>query len=572
MGKMGRPPAKAFGTMAILGWTMILPIHHGTMGFYVPAIMVGSGNGLVRKHGHDGWFGSSPLLQRALALRSASNAPFGHPNDEMREIYFANPQDNTRYNRDDEAISARQFVFPDVAYGRAFAVQGGQDSSADNSRVSSEPAITDYETPVLQDPNDSLLLASHVAYPDSTPEDEAGPAVHGESAADMATAPTVPSHVAYYQVDIQEGEQAGSVVQEESSSDSVATPISVARFVNQDVMNETKGPGIQQVAPTIDAAAAPMLANHQASPELKIAKDARSVVTAASTIATTSVSESRQDVVANPGSIAAIPSDSVAAEPVVTDQDVDLATVEEIRPPAFAMPEACPPSIAMPEIPASIKQTLRSPAWKAPLALIASAYHPGLLVENIREISVGTVDDTHLDVEALVCKGDAADDCVTVKVPVDFPTSCFGAEDASKCILDNIQQLSDLIKAEGESGLFPTEKTLLERERLLKEVVSPRFLEYPTWWETPVVLAGACNTLRSVLNDAECQPQLQRLFRKNSSKAQRLVRAALVAVGPCGVIMRALDTKNQLHEVPIAFAVPATDAGRLRSAVLELFG
>jgi hypothetical protein len=338
-------------------------------------------------------------------------------------------------------------------------------------------------------------------------------------------------------------------------------------------MNETTRPGIPQVAPTMDAAAVPMLANHQASPELKIAKVAGSVVPAASTTATASVSESRPEVIANPGSIAgAVTSDSVAAEPEVTNQDVDLATVEEIRPPAFAMPEACPPSIAMPEIPASIKQTLRSPAWKAPLALIASAYHPGLLVENIREISVGTVDDTHLDVEALVCKGDAADDCVTVKVPVDFPTSCFGAEDASKCILDNIQQLSDLIKAEGESGLFPTEKTLLERERLLKEVVSPRFLEYPTWWETPVVLAGACNTLRSVLNDAECQPQLQRLFRKNSSKAQRLVRAALVAVGPCGVIMRALDTKNQLHEVPIAFAVPATDAGRLRSAVLELFG
>jgi hypothetical protein len=561
--------------MAILGWTMIMPLNHGTTGYCVPAIMVGPGdNGLVRKLGHDGWFGS-PLLQRASpALRSTSNAPFGHPNDEMREIYFANPQDDSRYNRDDEAISARQFVFPDVAYGRAFAVQGGQDSSAENSRASSEPATTDYyETPVMQDPNDALLLASHLAYPDSSPEDEASPVVHGESAADMAAAsPTVLSHVAYYQLNTQEGEKAGSVVQAESTFDSVAAPISVARLVNQDVINETTSPGIQQVAPIIDGTTAPMLANHQVSPELKIANDAGSVVSAASTAATTSMSESRQEVVANPGSIAgATSSDSVAAAPELSDQDFDLATVEEIRPPAFAMPEACPPSIAMPEIPASIKQTLRSPAWKAPLALIASAYHPGLLVENIREISVGTVDDTHLDVEALVCEGDA-DNCVTVKVPVDFPTSCFGAEDASKCILDNIQQLSDLIKAEGESGLFPTEKTLLERERLLKEVVSPRFLEYPTWWETPVVLAGACNTLRSVLNDAECQPQLQRLFRKNSPKAQRLVRAALVAVGPCGVIMRALDTKNQLHEVPIAFAVPATDAGRLRSAVLELFG
>lgn len=254
------------------------------------------------------------------------------------------------------------------------------------------------------------------------------------------------------------------------------------------------------------------------------------------------------------------------------DDSYELVTIDEVRIPSFAMPGACPPAIPMLQIPTSIKKMLRSSNWTAPLAQIAIAYQPGLKLEHIREISVGAVDETHIDLEALVCEDDTGR-CVMLEVPVDFPTSCIGAEDTSKCILDNIQQVSDFIKAEEEeSELFLTDKTLEERERLLKDVLSPKFIEYPNWWSMPIVLAGECNNLRTVLNDVECQPQLQRLFRKNSSQARKIIRAGLVAVGPCGVILRALDSKNQLHEVPIAFLVPATDAERLRAAVLELFG
>lgn len=158
---------------------------------------------------------------------------------------------------------------------------------------------------------------------------------------------------------------------------------------------------------------------------------------------------------------------------------------EIMRPPAFARPEACPPSIAMPDLHVKeIKERLSTPTWKESLINIASAFRSDLMVEDIREIRVGTVDESHLDVEALVCEHD--DSCVMVQVPVDFPASCRVSDDTSQCILDSLEELNRALKVEEESELFPTEKTLLERERLLKEVVSPKFLEYPSWWSTPV--------------------------------------------------------------------------------------
>jgi hypothetical protein len=553
--------AKSVGALAVLCWAqLLLPIHRrGATGFCVPAVVVGSG-GVGRRqqqqqraagdHGRrDDEKGSSPPRNpRPASLRSSTtsnnnNAPFGHPNDEIIGVSIQTPQRNASINNnddDEEAISGARhhaFVFPDVSYGRAFAVQGGPDSSSATMDTSSGPAIA---VPA------AISVEEQVPVPPEPKKDS----------------PELSS--------------LNLVVAQQNSTAEVAA-----------------GLVVQQVeSTTIDVAAAPyfLTTDHAVNPqdlkETNNVEAGSSVVQAASSIvqaasaAVTGIAASKEEVVvpnqnSTSSSIGATPTvDPTAAEPVVVtaDDDVDLAIVEEIRPPAFAMPEACPPAVAMPEIPVTVKTMLGSPAWKAPLAQIASAYQPGLLVENIREISIGTVDDTHLDVEALVCEEDGDDSCVTVKIPVDFLTSCFGAEDARQCVLDNIQQLSDVIKAEGESEVVPTDKTLLERERLLKEVVSPKFLEYPDWWSAPIVLAGECNALRAVLNDAECQPQLQRLFRQKSPKTQKIVRASLVAVGPCGVILRALDTKHQLHEVPIAFAVPATDAGRLRSAVLELFG
>jgi hypothetical protein len=553
--------AKSVGALAVLCWAQLLPIHRrGATGFRVPAIVVGSGCVSRREQqqqraagdGHrDEKGGSSlprnppPATLRSSTTSNDNNAPLGHPNDEIMEVSIQTPQRNASNNNndeDEEAISGARhhaFVFPDVPYGRAFAVQGGPDSS------SSATMDTSISGPAIAVP--IALSAEQVPVPPEPKKDSPG-----QSSLNLVVAqPESTAEVA-----------AGIVAQQIVSTtvDVAAAPYFLTTHhaaVNpQDLKEEINveaGSSVVQTASSVVQSASAAVTGIAASKEEVVVPNQRSTIT----------------------SIGATPTvNTTAAEPVVStaDDDVDVAIVEEIRPPAFAMPEACPPAVAMPEIPATVKTMLGGPAWKAPLAQIASAYQPGLRVENIREISIGTVDDTHLDVETLVCEEDGDGSCVTVKIPVDFLTSCFGAEDARQCVLDNIQQLSDVIKAESDSEVVPTDKTLLERERLLKEVVSPKFLEYPDWWSAPIVLAGECNALRAVLNDAECQPQLQRLFRQRSPKTQKIVRASLVAVGPCGVILRALDTKHQLHEVPIAFAVPATDAGRLRSAVLELFG
>jgi hypothetical protein len=226
-------------------------------------------------------------------------------------------------------------------------------------------------------------------------------------------------------------------------------------------------------------------------------------------------------------------------------------------------------TIPAPEIPS----VLSTQAWTAPLARLAAGHWDGggLQIGQINQVSVRAVAPSHVDIEAIVCEDEG---CVSLSVPVPFAQPCgsgFGAK-LEECILRNMQLLDDAQMEVSDGVLTAAEADALR---------STDDIEYPQWWVLPQTLAMSreCSTLTTILNEPDFEADILSVARHEmrvllgSDEGITLQRAAVAAVGPAGIVLRAFalyDGETEMVFVPVPFPATVTELSQMREAVLNV--
>jgi len=235
---------------------------------------------------------------------------------------------------------------------------------------------------------------------------------------------------------------------------------------------------------------------------------------------------------------------------------------------------------------------LASPDEVAPLArLVAATSHAD--VRNIQDMHVIGLDGNHVELAATVCEQES---CVSLAVPLTFPHPCTPVPDTTafqQCILDNIHEL-ELLNDQQNNSQQPQHAT----ERLLEDLRRTDNVELPAWWVHPTTdnaaaaaeqqpqIASECHSLLRILNEDDFQADLRHLVATvagydNNEHRDTVRQAAVVAVGPAGLVVRAAvlydrgqvgdDQPLAMVDFPIAFQEGvAPDSERLREAVLTV--
>eukprot|EP00540_Astrosyne_radiata_P009968 CAMPEP_0116833098 /NCGR_PEP_ID=MMETSP0418-20121206/6248_1 /TAXON_ID=1158023 /ORGANISM="Astrosyne radiata, Strain 13vi08-1A" /LENGTH=696 /DNA_ID=CAMNT_0004462511 /DNA_START=24 /DNA_END=2114 /DNA_ORIENTATION=- len=160
-----------------------------------------------------------------------------------------------------------------------------------------------------------------------------------------------------------------------------------------------------------------------------------------------------------------------------------------------------------------LKQMLASNV--AALARIAVAHSPPsrkLDLKDVEHVEVLGLDNRHVDIEAVVCEDEG---CVTLEVPVDFPSSCEDSDGMVECVLENMGRLNH----RAQKHLKREEKRKnRERNRAInwEELVSDRDpYHYPDWWVPPVLhMVEAAQSMQQLLNDRDFQNDVRALAYK----------------------------------------------------------
>ena len=220
------------------------------------------------------------------------------------------------------------------------------------------------------------------------------------------------------------------------------------------------------------------------------------------------------------------------------------------------------------------------------LARLAAAFAPpghALHLLNIQSVSVVGIDETHLDIQTVIC-GESG--CVTVKVPVRFPEPCDDLHD-EECIFHQFEELDhqadDVLlqrKREEDEQLQNELDMTEERAQLLRDLYAPDGICFPPWWTFSVDLADECKNIQRLLNGPDFQPEVQALVYTalpDDYLGWVVDKAVVSQVGPAGLFMRAImvnysinvdDTSSQLVDAPLAFGMVADSVADLRAVVL----
>jgi len=222
------------------------------------------------------------------------------------------------------------------------------------------------------------------------------------------------------------------------------------------------------------------------------------------------------------------------------------------------------------------------------LAKIVVAFAPEgrqVKMEDIEYLQVISMDENHLDIEVEVCE---VDGCVSMLIPVMFPSPCNSGED-EECLIDNIEELQD-----SAGGLVIKRRLEAEEENdynsSLEGLFDPKACatEYPSWWIFPgqredIVLE--CETIRTLLNSADFRQEVSELTSYGISlerdyedaedvKGDFEVMAAVVqSVGPAGlyIVARIQDQAGQsIIEVPLQFPKSVNESSEIRTSVLGI--
>jgi hypothetical protein len=230
----------------------------------------------------------------------------------------------------------------------------------------------------------------------------------------------------------------------------------------------------------------------------------------------------------------------------------------------------------------SVPEALSSATWTAPLARLAVGHCPpgtaGLKMEHIEQVAVRAVAGTHVDIEAIVCEDDG---CVSLSVPVSFEQPCDldkSLDEFEDCVLKNIEALDRAQRDAAGNRVFVTEEEMAATAALRCTAT----VELPQWWVPPVHidLAKQCDSLLQILNEDDFAREVTELAKTQLAVLEggadffTVRQAAVVAVGPAGLILRAStlydgEDQAEMVEVPIAFVKIVMDAESLRNSVLD---
>jgi hypothetical protein len=230
------------------------------------------------------------------------------------------------------------------------------------------------------------------------------------------------------------------------------------------------------------------------------------------------------------------------------------------------------------------------------LARLAVAFAPpghALDLRDVQHVQVLRVDENHIDIQAVVCEQDG---CVTLQVPVSFPHPCSAADELQECIMGNLGELD--VQAETFLRTIEWKESNYEDvqagQREWQVLLETDDLHFPEWWVHPETreMRGECESVRNLLNEDGFLAEICAITGMALAESDAVIstddghadtsdwtveQAAVAAVGPAGLLIRAATQRLELSEetdtrriveVPISFGATANNVSDLRAAVL----
>mmetsp|Transcript_45164 Transcript_45164/g.54747 ORF Transcript_45164/g.54747 Transcript_45164/m.54747 type:complete len:366 (-) Transcript_45164:113-1210(-) len=267
-----------------------------------------------------------------------------------------------------------------------------------------------------------------------------------------------------------------------------------------------------------------------------------------------------------------------------------------------------------------------------PLARIVAAYPSSgeqiLGIHQISNVFVLEVDEQFMELQATICDSDydeLSPECSIFPIQVEFPRPCDSERlSLEECVLSNLDVLdheADLILQHAEWDAMnkdTTNKDATNRDDMNNRDInnedesqirskdmdldmlnldpdSQSKVNYPSWWIAPpfgTEMEHHCDTLCRLLNEDEFQSGIQKmamaivnanvstLTKKGTGTQCKAQEAAVVAVGPAGIILRVWFTMpdsnsvkgvtTRMAEVTRAFPSEASNVEQLRNLVSYL--
>lgn len=228
--------------------------------------------------------------------------------------------------------------------------------------------------------------------------------------------------------------------------------------------------------------------------------------------------------------------------------------------------------------------------WGTSLARLACAFAPpdhSIHPKDLEAAHVISVNEEKIEISAVLCE---ASGCVTVAVPVTFPSPCGGKDNMEACIFENIEVLDDEAHRVIEVREWNDDhaEELEADERLMKTLCEPPATssDFPSWWIFPDSDSGMreeCSSVKDLLNEKEFADELsslatntvQELYPDDGNLGVSM--AGVSTVGPAGLLVRAqvviLDLpedadRTLMVDLPVPFGKTCETVEDLRASVL----
>lgn len=175
-------------------------------------------------------------------------------------------------------------------------------------------------------------------------------------------------------------------------------------------------------------------------------------------------------------------------------------------------------------------------------------------IDTIEQVIVNKLTECEVELHVVSCDSDK---CVSLLLPIQFPTSCEYGDGFDECVLDNIQHMADDVTVEERPAPYSARYlTHFEEEK-------------PQWWveANNPEMKTACSEARDILNADDFQNDLVQLADKFAY--DHFPRAAKVqACGPAGMILITADEEEQRRVIEYKFPSLCTTPPELKGALL----
>jgi hypothetical protein len=247
------------------------------------------------------------------------------------------------------------------------------------------------------------------------------------------------------------------------------------------------------------------------------------------------------------------------------------------------------------EISSTIQQSVLSKIDNALLTRLACAFapppHDHLLPHRIVSASLEQINAQQCSIAVAVPTGDSGTSnssgeqlLAQILVPVAFheeiDTNSQDEKDVVESVVQRMQQLDSMAtdrlvqrekqqQSRDQQGVAPVQQQKQSQE-LMEE---PLAVDWPSWWTVPqlkIMLVEECNTLKSLLNEADFANDLIALCKVHYDTKSPIRQAKAASIGTSGIFLRAVVDDN-LVDVPIPFpGGEARTSDDLRESVLTM--